>query len=352
MGDVLLRRQAEGAIMSKIALATMAVLWAAAPTLAQTPSGAWAEKLFNNKISHEFGSVARGTVLKYSFPFKNIYAVPLEITELKPSCHCVKAAASKKVFQPQEEGTIDVEVDSKQFEGATIKNVRVTVGPQYVSTAVLYITATSRRDVVCNPGEVDFGIVLQGQQLVRTVDIEYAGYLDWKIRDVEKPADSKLDISIAEIRRQQPRGSSAGQVAYRMTVKLAADVAAGQLKHEITLRTNDPSAEVLTLSVSGNVQAPLQVAPKNVPLSTIKVGDAKVFRVQVTGNRPFLVTGIRSSEGNDVTAELPKEPQASHTVIMRLTPTNPGEIQRTVTILTNMGQSATVTFTIQARAEK
>jgi hypothetical protein len=71
---------------------------AAQPPLAQPPSGAWADKLFLNKTTHDFSTVAKGSQLKYSFPIKNIYAVPLEITNIRPSCGCVSPTPSKKIL--------------------------------------------------------------------------------------------------------------------------------------------------------------------------------------------------------------------------------------------------------------
>ena len=54
------------------------------PAAAQTT--AWADKLFAGDLVHDFGSVPRGTQLKYSFKMTNIYKVPLEISSVRVTC--------------------------------------------------------------------------------------------------------------------------------------------------------------------------------------------------------------------------------------------------------------------------
>src|SRR6185295_14757121 len=83
--------------------------------------GGWAQKMFKGKTTHDFGTVPRGAQLKVDFPITNIYAVPMEITEIKPSCGCVTAVPTKKVLASRETGTIEVRMDGRRFSGT--KNV-------------------------------------------------------------------------------------------------------------------------------------------------------------------------------------------------------------------------------------
>jgi len=326
-----------------------AVVLSAALTLGQAPSGAWADKLFMNKTNHDFSTIARGAQLKHSFPIKNIYAVPLEITNVRVTCGCLTATPSKKILQPQEEGTLDVAMDTRRFSGPKSIFVYVTVGPEYISTATLHVSANARSDVVFNPGEVNFGVVAQGQQPVQTVEIEYAGLLDWRVKEVVKPGDAPLHVTMEEVFRKPPTGTQAGRVSYRMTVKLAADAPAGILKHDLVLKTNDPASEVLIVGVEGNVQSALRVAPNQVNLGTLKLGETKTFKVQVLGNRPFRITDVKT-DGREVSAELPQQALMNHMLTLRCQPLTLGELKRTLTIMTDLEKGASVTVTIQANA--
>src|SRR5207237_4297320 len=79
----------EGVPMRKLTLAWMAVLSLTSALHAQQP--AWADKLFGSETVHDFGTVGRGAQLRYTFKMTNIYKVPLEITDVRVQCGCVKA---------------------------------------------------------------------------------------------------------------------------------------------------------------------------------------------------------------------------------------------------------------------
>src|SRR5947209_11767654 len=143
----------------------------------------WANKLFKDQLSHDFGTVALGAQVYHRFPITNVYAVPLEITNIRGSCGCVTGTPVPKVLQPRETGYVEVTMDARRFRGPKSVTVFVTVGPTFVSTAELKVSATSRADVVYNPGQVTFGAVSPGQASSQTIDVEYAGTLDWRLTE-------------------------------------------------------------------------------------------------------------------------------------------------------------------------
>ena len=61
----------------------------------------------------------------------NIYAVPLEITNIRVSCGCLTATPVPKVLQPREAGYIEVTMDARRFNGPKTVTVHVTVGPTF-----------------------------------------------------------------------------------------------------------------------------------------------------------------------------------------------------------------------------
>src|SRR5262249_49964009 len=146
-------------------------LVALAVATAGAPAQGWAEKMFK-ELSHDFGTQPRGTQLMHRFTLTNIYAVRMEITEIKSGCGCVTATAGKRVLEPRESTTLEVRMDGRRFAGAKTVGVRVTVGPEFVSSAELRISANCRADVVFNPGEVNFGTVTRGQTPAQTIDVE------------------------------------------------------------------------------------------------------------------------------------------------------------------------------------
>src|ERR1700731_4598628 len=118
--------------MRKAVFTLLILVGASQPAAAQ--STAWADKLFAGDLVHDFGVVPKGAQIKYSFKMTNIYKVPLEITNIRVSCRCGTATPSKKILQPNETGTLDVNMDGNTWSGLKVLSIYVTVGPTYVST--------------------------------------------------------------------------------------------------------------------------------------------------------------------------------------------------------------------------
>jgi RNA polymerase sigma factor (sigma-70 family) len=114
----------------------------AAPEPERESPDAWASKLFE-QTSKDFGKCQRGEKLKYRFKMTNIYAVPLDIMNVRSSCGCLSASSSRTTLQPKETGYLEVVMDSSRFSGTKRGVLYVTVGPHYSSTATLTVSATS-----------------------------------------------------------------------------------------------------------------------------------------------------------------------------------------------------------------
>ncbi len=319
-----------------LAVVTTLSLCPAAP--AQTVS-AWADKLFAGVTTHDFGVVPRGAQLKYSFKMTNIYKVPLEVTGIRVSCGCVTASTNTKVLQPNESAALDINMDGRQFNGHKQVRVYVTVGPEYVSTATLTVTANARQDVVFTPGELDFGSVARGQSPSKFIDVEYVGGVEWQVTEIVKSAASPFDLKVEtlpQLVNQPPRRG------YRIHATVKADAPAGQFKQEVVLKTNDPSSPVLTFNVSGSVQATLTVSPSPVAVTGLRVGESQTKKLLVRGHRDFKITAV-DGQGDGITVEIPNRQEKTHVLTVLVAPTRAGELRRQLIIRTDLdNESATV----------
>ncbi|NBY00703.1 MAG: DUF1573 domain-containing protein, partial [Planctomycetes bacterium] len=55
---------------------------------------AWADKMFKDGLVHDFGVVPKGAQLFHRFTITNIYAVKMEIVNIRSGCGCTSATAS------------------------------------------------------------------------------------------------------------------------------------------------------------------------------------------------------------------------------------------------------------------
>ena len=321
-------------------LALFVVALGGAPASAQS---AWAEKMFKEGLSRDFGSVPRGAQLSHRFVITNIYAVRMEITSIKPGCGCVAANPVKRVLEPRESTTIDVTMDARRFTGLKTVGIDVTVGPDFISTARLTVSANSRADIVFNPGQVSFGTVTRGQKASQVIDVEYAGVLDWQVTEASAK-DLPVEVSLGELYRRP------GQVGYRVRVTLKADAPIGALKGDLFLKTNDPASPLLPVLVEGVVQSNLTVAPATISLGSVKIGETLTRRVVVRGNKPFRVLGVEGL-GEDMKLDPPPSaaPAPVQVVSFKCVFRKAGDFKHEAKIKTDL-QDAPVVVTIEGSA--
>ena len=324
----------------RIALfALAAAVVGAAPVAAQP----WAEKMFQDGTSHDFGTVPHGAQLFHRFTITNIYAVPLQIIDVRSSCSCTTPTPSSRTLQPRESATIDVTMDARRFTGGKTVGITITVGPDFISAAQLQVSANSRADIVFNPGQVSFGTVTRGQAVSQIIDVEYAGALAWQVTEASAK-ELPLDLSLSELYRRP------GQVGYRLKVTLKADAPVGTLKGDVFLKTNDPASPLLPVLVEATVQSAITVAPSVVNLNTVKIGETLTRRVVVRGNKPFRVTKVESS-GDGITFEQPTSGTAAQVQVVsfKCQFSKAGDFKRELKITTDL-QDTPVVVTIDGSA--
>lgn len=77
------------------------------------------------ETQHDFGKVNEGDKVNYTFRFINKGESVLQIKDIKTSCGCTAALVSNDSVSPGQEGTIKVEVNTKNRSGKMSKTVTV-----------------------------------------------------------------------------------------------------------------------------------------------------------------------------------------------------------------------------------
>jgi hypothetical protein len=309
----------------------------------------WADKLFGKDLAHDFGNVPRGAVLSYKFTLTNIYAVPLQITGTRVSCGCVTVTPEAMNIPARGTTTVDITMDARRFTGPKTVSIYVTVGPQFTSTATLQVSANSRADVVLNPGSVNFGIVAAGQTPQQSIDVEYAGAVNWEVKGV-KPADDKAPLEVTFQKLYGRQGQVAAfESGYRIAVKLKPDAPAGSTRWELLAQTNDKDSPTVPILVEATVQAALTANPAAVKFPTAKAGQELTFNVAITGRKPFRITGVEGA-GEGVAVDYKPEAGTTRLLAIKWKPENAGELQRDLVIKTDL-DDATVTVSVKGTAE-
>jgi hypothetical protein len=344
--------------MKKTILALFTIALAACSASAQ--SGTWADKLFVKKegkplTSHDFGTVPKGAKLLHRFELENIYAVQLDITELRPSCNiCSSVSCDKRSLQPHEKTTIDVHMDAANFNGYKRINVFVRVSSQptpdhprpFAATTELVLTANSRADIVYNPGEVTFGIVPKGEAATKSIDVEYAGALAFGINDLVVPEDAPYKATFKELYRRP------GQVGYQVSFALKADAKARSFRDEVFMKTNDPQSPLVPVLVQGTIQAPVTLSQDLISAVSLKVGDETSRLLIVRGIKPFRILSVAGQDKDvTITTSLPSNPATAQTLAIKIKASKAGTFAHDLQITTDLDKAPAI-LKIEGSAEK
>lgn len=97
--------------------------------------------IYFTETQHDFGSVNEGDKVNYTFGFANKGSSVLTIKDIKTSCGCTAALLSQDNLEPGQEGTIKVELDTKNRSGKMSRTVTITSNDPNDPTKVLTIYA-------------------------------------------------------------------------------------------------------------------------------------------------------------------------------------------------------------------
>lgn len=305
----------------------------------------WAVKMFK-KTSHDFGVVAKGSKAEYAFEFQNIYEEDLHIADVRTSCGCTSASITKQDLKTWETSSILATFNTRSFDGKRGATLTVIIDRPFYAEVSLRVDGFIRRDVVFEPGQVEFGEVDQGKGLEKTVRVTYAGRSNWKIVDV-RSANEHFEVELNELQRGN------GRVSYDMLVRLKGDAPAGYLEDQLSIITDETSGATLTLPVVGRVVPPISVSPALLTLGTVKPGQSITKQLVVRGKTPFKVTHVKCPDGC-FEFKVPGDAKTLHLIPVTFTAGAAGDkIEQKIEIETDLGNGVkaccTATATVAGR---
>ncbi|MBN1589825.1 MAG: DUF1573 domain-containing protein [Pirellulales bacterium] len=311
------------------------VFWVAtgSPAMAQP----WAKEMFK-ETSHDFGTVARGAKAEFAFRFENLYLEDVHIKNVRTSCGCANLKYPTEVIKTYEQKSIVVTVDTRSFLGRKDATVTVEFDKPFRADVPLQIHCYIRRDVVFQPGVVQFGTIKQGQAARRKVIVTYAGRPDWKIVSVRSPHPF-IETKLTEtVREGNPAYDRTTRVTYDLEVELKPDAPPGYLSGHLVLKTNDadPQKSEVPLAIDGVIEAALTVRPASFTFLAVSGGEARRLNAVVQAAKPFRVTQITCTDAR-FQWTLPTVEATHHILPIRFTPgTETGKVNARLRIKTSL----------------
>jgi len=304
----------------------------------------WSQTLIQDR-DHDFGKVAKLSRQEHIFEFVNPFETDLYIDSVNASCLCTRPTVLTPVVKPGEKGQIKAAYDTRGFEGQRGATVRVRVRksqPYHESTEImLSVKGEIRRDVVVEPGEVNFGSLKAGAGGSATLLVKYAGNPNWTINEV-RPSNDQFKVSVVETMRDPARK----RVDYRITVSSSVDWPKGDINEQIVLMTNDPGIPTMSIPVSGRVRTGIEAS--DIRLGSLVEGKSVQRKLIVKGDSQFAITGIQSSTPNVQFQATDNVHRTVHMLDYAINTGKPGKIDGTIVLKTTDPDQPQLTLAVDA----
>ena len=97
--------------------------------------------IYFTETQHDFGKVNEGDKVNYTFNFANKGSSVLTIKDIRTSCGCTAVLLSQDNISPGQEGTLKVELDTKNRSGKMSRTITISSNDPKDPTKVLTIYA-------------------------------------------------------------------------------------------------------------------------------------------------------------------------------------------------------------------
>lgn len=230
----------------------------------------------------DFGVVTKGELLKADFKIRNTGSAPLEITQVRPTCGCT-VAKHDRLIAPGATGSIHAEVDTTAFSGPNSKAVIVFSNDPDNPQVNLVIKFDSRSFVEVFPKPLLSFNVLQGEPATDKVVLGTADGSALRITGAET-GGGPFKIAYRELPEKERLPNLKG-AQWEVSVTVPADAPQGMLNNKITLKTSNPKAPEVTLTVNGIVRPIIQVIPGEINFGTVQATAPVGRNVVLVSNR-------------------------------------------------------------------
>jgi hypothetical protein len=322
--------------MLRYCLVVLAGLWAAGPALSAT----WADALFE-EFSKDFGSVPRGPMLSHPFRVANNTRGPVNIASVRVSCGCVTAGALKTHLEPGEATYILARMDTTRFTGLKSVTIYVQFNQPAFEEVRLWVQANGRNDFAVTPDTLAFGQLKRGGSPSVSVLISFYG-TETQVTEV-KCESNYIQPRVQEVRRQE------SEVTYQLTAKLRGDAPIGKWYTDVWLKTNNEGMPQIRVPLTVEIESALSISPETVTLGNVKAQTESERRVIVRGVKPFKITQVLGTDDQIVVRDSTTQAKPVHVLTVKLKAGQPGEVSKTLRILTDLADDNKIDFHVNAQ---
>ncbi len=172
--------------------------------------------------------------------------------------------------------------------------------------------------------------------------LSFFGNTDTQVTET-KCESNYIQPRVQEVRRTE------SEVTYQVTAQLRADAPVGKWYTDVWVKTNTPGVPPIRVPLTVEIESALSVNPETVTLGPIKTQTEGERRVIVRGVKPFKVAKVSGTNERllvHVDSQLAKP---VHVLTIKLKAGEPGELNRTLSVLTDLADDNRIDFHVNAQ---
>jgi hypothetical protein len=303
----------------------------------------WADATFD-ELSKDFGSVPRGPTLSHPFRLVNNSKGTISIASVRVSCGCVSASALKMTLQPGEETAILARMDTNRFSGTKAVTIFVQFNQPQWEEVRLVVQANSREDVIISPDSLALGQAKRGTAPTGTANVML-------LASQTAVTGVQAESNYVQTSIKETKGEGA-QRSYSVTAKIRSDAPVGKWFTEIWLTTNSAVMPKVRVPLTVEIESALSVSPPAITLGQIPMGGQVERKVIIRGTKPFKITDVRGADNDLVVSDSSSESEAVHVLTVTLKGNKPGDLNRTLRVITDLKEDGEIDFHAQGQVKK
>jgi hypothetical protein len=206
------------------------------------------------KPEFDFGKVVAGESVKHTFYFTNTGEGVLIISNVQPSCGCTTAGEWTRQVEPGKFGSIPVQFNSVNFNGAVHKTVSVASNDRSQPIVALQVNGTVWKPIEILPQYVVLNVPPDSQTASNVVRV---------INNTDVPMVVSDLQSLSKFFTATLKTNAAGK-EYHIVVSTVPPLPSGNNQGQITLKTSSTNFPLVTITAIAYVQPAVSVLPPQI----------------------------------------------------------------------------------------
>lgn len=247
---------------------------AVAPTNSAAATNTLGPKIQFATPVYDFGRAKAGELVKHAYIFTNFGDQVLEIKSVQPGCGCTTVGEWTKQVEPGKTGSIAIQFNTANFNGAVLKTPSVTCNDRATPTVVLQLKGTVWKPIDVSPLFAVLNVTADTQNASAVVRI---------LNNMDEPltlSDPQCNnrAFAVEIKTNQPGKD------FQLVVSTVPPLAPGVVQGVITVKTSSTNAPVITATAFANVPPVLVVVPAQLVLPPAPLPNDMTLSVMIRNN--------------------------------------------------------------------